>query len=82
MVQGLLTASAPTKLGGDVDYIAREITFEFVKPVYVGDTVTSEALCTKADSEGGRLNVSFEITCRNQNGQEVLRARTNGIVRL
>ncbi len=39
MVQGLLTATVPTKLGGDINFIAREMAFEFVRPVFVGDTV-------------------------------------------
>ena len=29
MVQGLLTATLPSKIGGDIDYIASEMVFRF-----------------------------------------------------
>ena len=37
MIQGLLTATLPTKIGGDLNYVAREMVFDFHRPVYVGD---------------------------------------------
>jgi acyl dehydratase len=82
MVQGLLTASIPTKLGGDMNYIAREMVFEFVRPVYVGDTVTCEAVVTRVESGKERVEVEMEMVCRNQEGKEVLLGRTRGVVRL
>ena len=82
ILQGLLTATLPTKLGGDMNFIAREVSFEFVRPVYVGDTVECEGVVTKVEQGEGRLNLSMSIVCRNQVGEEVLRGRTQGIVRL
>ena len=35
---------------------------------------------TKTDSEG-QLNVSMDFVCYNQNGKEVLRGKTSGIIR-
>jgi 3-hydroxybutyryl-CoA dehydratase len=81
MVQGLLTATVPTKLGGDIDYIARELSLEFLRPVFVGDTVRAEAMITKADPAEGHLKVGIDIVCYNQNGKEVLRGRTSGVIR-
>ncbi|MDE1852402.1 MAG: MaoC family dehydratase N-terminal domain-containing protein [Thaumarchaeota archaeon] len=81
MVQGLLTATLPTKLGGDLNYIAREMAFEFSRPVFVGDTITCEGLVEKVVPETGRLNVLMTVVCRNQDGKEVLRGRTDGIIR-
>ncbi len=81
MVHGLLTATVPTKLGGDINYIAREITYEFLRPVFTGDTVRVDGLVTKVDTAEGQLNVSMEFICHNQNGKEVLRGKTNGIIR-
>jgi len=81
MVQGLLTATLPTKLGGDVNYIAREITFEFLRPVFVGDLITSEAAVTKVEDGDGYLRVSFELLCYKQNKKEVLRGKTQGVIR-
>ncbi len=30
MAQGLLTATLPTKIGGDLNFIARQMTFQFI----------------------------------------------------
>jgi len=82
MVQGLLTATIPTKLGGDMNYIAREMTFKFVRPVFVGDTISCEAVITEVESEKGNLKVAIDIACRNQREEEVLLGKTQGIIRL
>lgn len=82
MVQGLLTATLPTKLGGDLNYVARELEFHFVRPVFVGDTVRCEAVVTKVERAEGRLNVAMEMVCKNQQGEEVLLGKTRGIIRL
>ena len=42
MAHGLLTATLPTKIGGDLNFIARELTFQFLRPVFAGDTITCE----------------------------------------
>jgi acyl dehydratase len=81
MVQGLLTATIPTKLGGDMNYIARHIIFDFVRPVFAGDTITCEGTVEKVEPAEGRLNVSLSFVCRNQDGKEVLRGTTEGIIR-
>ena len=82
MIQGLLTATLPTKLGGDLNYIASEMDFRFVRPVFVGDTIKCEAEVTSAEPGDGRLRVGMKIVCRNQEGKEVLVGRTEGIIRL
>ncbi|MDG6990045.1 MAG: hypothetical protein JRM99_01340 [Nitrososphaerota archaeon] len=81
MIQGLLTATLPTKLGGDLNYIARTMTFEFIKPVFVGDTVTCEGTVVRVADSDGRLEVSLSFICKNQEGKVVLRGRTEGIIR-
>ena len=81
MVQGLLTATLPTKIGGDMNYIAREMAFEFLRPVFVGDTIRCEVTITDYEEVDGRVNMSALCVCRNQNGKEVLMAKTRGIIR-
>src|SRR5258706_6570080 len=44
MVHGLLTATVPTKIGGDMNFIAREMKFQFHRPVFAGDTVRCEVI--------------------------------------
>lgn len=79
-VHGLLTATLPTKLGGDISYLARTMQFEFVRPVFVGDTIECRSVCTAAERQEGRTACNFDITCVNQYGKEVLRAATTGVV--
>jgi acyl dehydratase len=43
MVQGLLTATMPTKLGGDREVLAPKMEFEFLHPVYTGERITCSA---------------------------------------
>ncbi len=81
MVQGLLTATLPTKLGGDMNYIAREMSFEFLRPVFTGDGIRCEVTITHLEKVDGRINMSADGVCRNQNGKDVLRFRTHGIIR-
>jgi len=82
MVQGLLTATIPTKLGGDLNYIARRVVIDFVRPVFAGDTITCESTVERVESVEGRLNVSLSFLCRNQHGKEVLQGSTEGVIRV
>ena len=47
MVHGLLTATVPTKIGGDMNFIAREMNFQFHRPVFAGDTIACEVTIVK-----------------------------------
>jgi 3-hydroxybutyryl-CoA dehydratase len=82
MVHGLLTATLPTKLGGDLNYIAQEMTFEFLRPVFVGETIRCESVITSLEQLEGRIEMSATYVCRNQKGKEVLRGSTSGIIRI
>ena len=82
MVQGLLTATIPTKLGGDLNYIAREMTLEFLRPVFAGDTIRAEAVISNVEHGERHMKVAMEFVCHNQNKKEVLRGRTHGMIRI
>ena len=81
MVQGLLTATLPTKLGGDINYIAREMILEFLRPVFTGDVVRAEGVVTSLEREEGHMKISMNFVCYNQNEKEVLHGKTHGIIR-
>ena len=68
---GLLTASLLTHLGGLWAFMATEMRFEFLAPVYPGDTITAVAEVVEADP--GRNWVRLRCTCANQDGADVLR---------
>src|SRR4051812_21152046 len=39
IVHGLLVASLGTQIGGSLNFLSRTMDYEFLRPVYVGDTV-------------------------------------------
>ncbi len=81
LVQGLLTATLPTKLGGDFNFIARSITFEFLRPVFTSDTIRCENTLTQLEKQEDRTLLEASFICRNQYGKEVLSGHVRGIVR-
>lgn len=81
MVHGLLIASVPTKIGGDLNYIAREMVIEFLHPVFAGETIHCELKITGVTPMEGYTRVSMETACRNQHGKEVVIGRSHGIIR-
>lgn len=81
MAQGLLTATLPTKIGGDLNFIARELNFQFLRPVCAGDTVRCEVTITELEQAEGHLRMSVEWVCRNQHGKEVLTGQGRGVIR-
>jgi acyl dehydratase len=80
IVQGLLTATLPTKLGGDLNYLAREMLFVFLRPVFTGDLIECVCTATRVEKQPGRTSVEFAISCTNPSGKEVLRASTKGVI--
>jgi len=76
VVPGLLTASLLTHLGGLWAFLATEMNFEFLSPVYIGETITAEAEIVAVDE--GRGWVCLACRCINQAGQDVLRAEIKG----
>ncbi len=82
MVQGLLTATLPTKIGGDINFIARQMTFQFLRPVFAGDTVQCEVTIVGLDPAEQYTRLSCQWVCRNQHGKEVLTGQADGIIRV
>jgi 3-hydroxybutyryl-CoA dehydratase len=76
IVHGLLVGSMITHIGGLAAVLATDISFEFIAPVYIGDTVT--ATCTILESDAKRGWVRFDAVCTNQHGDQVLRGIARG----
>ena len=81
LVHGLLTATLPTKIGGDLNFIAREMTFQFHRPVFVGDTVQCNVTITALEPAEQTTHMSAQWVCRNQDGQEVMTGQAYGVIR-
>jgi 3-hydroxybutyryl-CoA dehydratase len=81
MAHGLLTATLPTKIGGDMNLIARELSFRFHRPVFAGDTIECVVTLIEATPGDGFTNVNSEWKCTNQHGKEVMTGGGTGIIR-
>ena len=81
MVHGLLTATLPTKIGGDINFIAREMTFRFHRPVFSGDTVRCEVTLVDLTETEQYTQLKSSWVCRNQHGKEVMSGEAQGIIR-
>src|SRR5688500_4822705 len=82
MAHGLLTATLPTKIGGDLNFIAREMTFQFHRPVFAGDTISCEVVLVEMKPEEQFIRVVSNWVCRNQNAKEVMTGEARGVIRL
>jgi 3-hydroxybutyryl-CoA dehydratase len=80
MVQALLTATLPTRIGGDPSFIARSMMFEFVRPAFTGDHVQVEMEVLSMDLEGDRHWAELRFTCRNHVDMDVLVGNVRGFV--
>ena len=81
MVHGLFTASISTKIGGDLNFIAREMVNDFVRPVFTGDTITCEVEVTNVEQGERYKKLKLKSTYRNQVGKEVINGTIDGIIR-
>lgn len=79
LVHGLLTATLPTKLGGDIDFPARTMAFEFPRPVYTGQAVTGEMSVEALDDRGDRDDLAASFECPTPDGTVVTRGESEGV---
>jgi len=83
LVQGLLTGSLLTKIGGDHEVLSRRIDLHFAEPVYTGESLTCRWTTTHVD-EGGEhtyLEASVVVERGGKRAPEVvLEATVEGYV--
>ncbi|MEH6941554.1 hotdog domain-containing protein [Bacillus sp. JJ722] len=81
VIQGLLTATLPTKVGGDNNVLARNMNFEFLRPVFTGDTIICDVKIEKYErQENNRTAIIASFLCKNQNEKEVLKGNFSGVI--
>jgi acyl dehydratase len=80
LVHGLLTATLPTKIGGDLNFIAREMVFHFIRPVYAGELIQCTVTVTDLEDAPDHTQLAAAWICTNAAGKEVLTGRAQGIV--
>lgn len=79
VVPGLLTAGMLTHAGGTLlpePYPAAKMSFRFLAPVYIGQTICAKVTVVKKDAAKNRL--TLQITCTNQEGEVVLEGEVSG----
>ena len=80
IVHGLLVATLATEIGGRLDLLARTINFEFLRPVYVGDTIRCTVRIDRIEPASDRTRLWLSACCVNQQGIEVMRLTSQGVV--
>ncbi|WP_373558144.1 FAS1-like dehydratase domain-containing protein [Bacillus sp. 7884-1] len=81
VIQGLLTATLPTKVGGDNNVLARSMNFEFLRPVFTGDTIICEVTIEQFEKQdNNRMSIVATFLCLNQNEKQVLRGNFAGVI--
>ena len=75
-IPGLLTGSMLTHIGGLLGFLATEMAFEYLAPVFVGDTITYTVTIAEKNEEKRRIVASAGFV--NQDDVEVLRASFSG----
>jgi acyl dehydratase len=80
MAQGLLTATIFTEIGGRLNYLAREMHFEFIRPVFTGDHIRCTFTIEELEEQNDRTAMAGRGVCVNQHGKEVLKAVTTGFM--
>ncbi|WP_228281966.1 MaoC family dehydratase [Rubrobacter marinus] len=75
-IPGLLTGSMLTHIGGLLGFLATEMSFEYLAPVFVGDTISCTVTVTAKDEE--RRRVECDAAFVNGDGKNVLRASFAG----
>lgn len=81
VVQGLLTSTLPTKIGGDYNVLARKMDFEFLRPVFSGDTIRCDVIIEQFElDEKNRTKITAAFTCMNQLEKEVLKGSFSGVI--
>ena len=75
IVHGLLVGGMLTHVGGQWAWLASSMAFEFVAPVFVGDTITVEVTVEEPDEQGKQRARARWV---NQHGEEVLRGKLEG----
>lgn len=80
LVHGLLRAVLPTQVGGDRDFLATSMTYEFHRPVRTGEEITCELTTDDVTERDDRYEIASSAVCRNEAGETTATAEFQGIV--
>lgn len=76
IIPGLLTSSMITHIGGMIGFLASEMHFHYIEPVYIGDTITCTVTFIEKDEQKRLFHATASLV--NQEGVEVLKSSFSG----
>ena len=86
LVHGLLTATLPTEVGGELGVLGRSFAFEFRRPVYTGETIRCACVVESVEEDENRYDLSVDVTCTREGTESespdvVMTGTVTGLVR-
>ena len=81
LVHGLLRALLPTQIGGDRNFLATRMAYEFHRPVRTGEEITCELTTDAVAERDDRYEIQSSAVCRNGAGDVTTTAEFEGVVR-
>jgi acyl dehydratase len=70
----------PTKIGGDLEILARSMEFELHRSVYTGETLTCEIEIRSVAEREDRYDLVGTVSCWNESDEEVLTGTVEGLI--
>lgn len=80
VLQGLLTGSLMTKIGGDLSFIARTMEFEYRRPVRTGERITCTWTVESKDEREDRYDFENTVVFQNEDDEVVIDASATGLI--
>ncbi len=75
IVPGFLVGAMATHIGGQWAVLASQFHLDFLAPVYIGDTITCEAIVSEVNE---KYRVRVDFTCAKSDGAVVIRGHFTG----
>lgn len=79
VVHGLLLAVLPTQVGGDRDFLATRMVYEFHRPVHTGEEIARELTTDAVTLREDRFELTSSAVSRNEAGDTAMTAEFEGI---
>ena len=80
VLQGLLIATLPTKLGGDIDFIAISFECSFLKYAYADENLICTVRVESKLKQSKRIKCSYSFRCVNASGELITKGTFKGFV--
>lgn len=76
----LLVIASLTKLGGDLDYLSREMEWEVYRQVHAGETIQAEVEVTALEQRASMLRIALNARIRGSDGELVVHGQSHGVI--